>query len=58
MGRLFPRSDRSPSLQPVLMWDLKWGFRRTLATTGWQAGRSQRISSGFYTSHAWEWTRT
>jgi hypothetical protein len=40
------------------MWDLKWGFRSTLATTGWQAGRSQRISSGFYTSHAWEWTRT
>jgi magnesium-protoporphyrin O-methyltransferase len=39
------------------MWDLKWGFRSTLATTGWQAARSQRISSGFYTSHAWEWTR-
>jgi magnesium-protoporphyrin O-methyltransferase len=57
VGRLFPRSDRSPSLQPVLSWDLKWGFRTTLAANGWEFGRSQRISSGFYTSHAWEWTR-
>lgn len=57
VGRLFPRSDRSPSLQPVLTWDLKWGFGSTLAANGWALGRSHRISSGFYISHAWEWAR-
>jgi magnesium-protoporphyrin O-methyltransferase len=25
---------------------------------GWQGARMQRVASGFYTSQAWEWTRS
>ncbi len=55
VGRLFPRSDRSPALEPVSAVDLNLGLEAVLQGTAWQAGRSQRISSGFYTSQAWEW---
>jgi len=55
VGRLFPRSDRSPALEPVSAVDLNTGLEAALLGTAWQAGRSQRISSGFYTSQAWEW---
>jgi len=55
VGRLFPRSDRSPALEPVSALDLNQGLQAVLQGTAWQAGRSQRISSGFYTSQAWEW---
>jgi magnesium-protoporphyrin O-methyltransferase len=55
VGRLFPRSDRSPALAPVSAVDLNLGLETVLQGTTWQAGRSQRISSGFYTSQAWEW---
>jgi magnesium-protoporphyrin O-methyltransferase len=55
MGRFFPRSDRSPALTPVSQVRLRAALLERM--TGWKEGRSQRISSGFYTSQAWEWTR-
>ncbi len=55
MGRFFPRSDRSPALTPVSQARLRAALLQRLS--GWTEGRSQRISSGFYTSQAWEWTR-
>ncbi len=55
VGRLFPRSDRSPSLTPVSEPVLREGLQRGLAQSAWQEGRTQRIKSGFYTSQAWEW---
>lgn len=55
VGRLFPRSDRSPALEPVSAVDLNQGLEAVLQGTAWQAGRCQRISRGFYTSQAWEW---
>jgi magnesium-protoporphyrin O-methyltransferase len=55
VGRMFPRSDRSPALAPVSAVALNEGLQAVLQGTAWQAGRSQRISSGFYTSQAWEW---
>jgi magnesium-protoporphyrin O-methyltransferase len=55
VGRLFPRSDRSPSLTPVSEPILRDGLQRGLAQPGWCEGRTQRIKSGFYTSQAWEW---
>ena len=55
LGRLFPRGDRSPSLTPVAEPVLRQALLQTLSPHGWNEGRSQRISSGFYTSQAWEW---
>jgi len=58
IGRLFPRSDRSPSLEPVLQSDLLEGITALTDLEAWQAGRTQRISRGFYKSQAWEWVKT
>ncbi len=55
VGRLFPRSDRSPALTPVSEPVLRQGLIQGLGPQGWQEGRTQRIKSGFYTSQAWEW---
>ena len=56
-GKLFPRGDRSPAIEPVT----GGGIRKLLATDpamdGWQAARSERISSGFYISCAQEMVR-
>jgi magnesium-protoporphyrin O-methyltransferase len=57
VGRWFPRGDRAPAIEPVAERDL-W---RQLALCGafahWQAGRTERVASGFYTSQAMEWRR-
>jgi magnesium-protoporphyrin O-methyltransferase len=57
VGRLFPRSDRSPALTPVSQVALRKALQQGAATSTWVEGRCQRISSGFYTSQAWEWKR-
>jgi len=57
VGRLFPRSDRSPALSPVNGQALHRALREQSALAHWQAGRTQRIAQGFYTSQAWEWQR-
>jgi magnesium-protoporphyrin O-methyltransferase len=57
VGRFFPRSDRSPALTPVSQARLRGLLEQGLGGSGWREGRSQRVSSGFYTSQAWEWTR-
>ncbi|MBH5321968.1 magnesium protoporphyrin IX methyltransferase [Aurantiacibacter sediminis] len=51
VGKLFPRSDRSPAIVPVAEGELR---DRLSALKGWRLGRSQRVSSGFYTSQALE----
>jgi len=57
VGRLFPRSDRSPALTPVSQARLRALLMQHIGGAGWSEGRTQRVSSGFYTSQAWEWTR-
>ena len=57
IGRLFPRSDRSPSLEPQSESVLRQALIERLGPQGWQEGRSERVVSGFYTSQAWEWKR-
>ena len=52
-GKLFPRGDRSPSIVPVAPAHLQ--AQLLLAMPRWQAGRSERVASGFYTSQACEW---
>lgn len=52
VGKLFPRSDRSPAIQPVAE-----SLLRTLilaAVPAASIGRSERVASGFYKSHALE----
>jgi magnesium-protoporphyrin O-methyltransferase len=57
VGRLFPRADRAPAIEPVA----EHALRRMLATDDglalWAPERTQRIASGFYTSQAFELKR-
>lgn len=56
-GKLFPRRDRAPQIEPVT----EDGLRRRIAAeptlAGWRVGRTQRVASGFYTSQAMELVR-
>ena len=52
IGKLFPRADRAPAIEPV-----RERLLRTLIAgevPGARIGRGERIASGFYTSHALE----
>ncbi len=52
VGKLFPRGNRSPAIEPV-----RERLLRTLiaeAMPNARIGRSERVASGFYTSHALE----
>ncbi|MEO1602407.1 MAG: magnesium protoporphyrin IX methyltransferase [Pseudomonadota bacterium] len=53
-GKLFPRSDRSPAIQPIGERRLHGGVRSSEALDGWVAARSARVSRGFYISHGLE----
>ena len=57
VGRLFPRGDRAPWLNPMAADKLDTLMRSDAVLQHWKAGRTQRISSGFYKSQALEWTR-
>jgi magnesium-protoporphyrin O-methyltransferase len=57
VGRMFPRSDRSPALEPVAAARLHTALHTQLSSQAWFAARDRRIAHGFYTSHAWEWKR-
>lgn len=52
VGRLFPRAERAPSIQPVSAATMQRLLRRAPALAGWRPGRTVRIASGFYTSQA------
>lgn len=54
VGKVFPKSDRSPAIVPTAEGDLR---ERLGELQGWSIGRTQRISSGFYTSQALELVR-
>jgi len=54
VGKLFPRGDRSPAVVPVAQ---RWLHRRIDSEPqlqAWSRGRTERVSSGFYTSQALE----
>lgn len=53
VGKLLPRADRAPAIQPVAPARLG----RDLAALGLAVGRQRRISGGFYTSQAIEVVR-
>ena len=57
VGRLFPRGDRAPWLNPMAAVKLEQ-LRTTDPVLGaWRAGTTHRVSSGFYTSQALQWVR-
>lgn len=57
VGRLFPRGDRAPAIEPVPMGPLLRGIARDARLSDWSAQRTHRIESGFYTSQALELRR-
>lgn len=58
IGRLFPRGDRAPSIQPVSQSKLMAGIASEPVLAQWRNGRTLRIASGFYTSQAVELERS
>jgi magnesium-protoporphyrin O-methyltransferase len=58
IGRLFPRGDRAPMIQPVGASRLREAIAQAHALAGWRAGRTARVSSGFYISQGLELTRS
>ena len=57
IGRLFPRGDRAPFIQPLPEAGLRAAIEAHPALAAFRIGRSMRIASGFYTSQAMELVR-
>ena len=58
VGRLFPRRDRAPFIEPIAEQRLRRAINGERAFDPWCYGRSARVSSGFYTSQALELVRS
>ncbi|MBO6895145.1 MAG: magnesium protoporphyrin IX methyltransferase [Roseibium sp.] len=54
VGKAFPRGDRAPAIYPTHPERLVHQLVQHPHMTGWHAGRTHRISVGFYTSQAME----
>jgi magnesium-protoporphyrin O-methyltransferase len=54
VGRLFPRSDRAPSIQPIQVAAVQARLSKDPRFGSWSCERTQRIASGFYISQALE----
>lgn len=57
VGKLFPRGNRSPAIEPVSPQRLQGLIERDPTLKSWDTGRTLRIKSGFYTSQALELLR-
>ncbi len=57
VGRLFPRGDRAPAVEPVREAALRRRLAAEPALAAFQPGADARISTGFYISHALELRR-
>jgi magnesium-protoporphyrin O-methyltransferase len=58
VGQWFPRSNRSPAIEPVAEADLHRRLDAEPLLHGWRRARTQRVAQGFYTSQALELVRT
>jgi magnesium-protoporphyrin O-methyltransferase len=54
VGRLFPRSDRAPAIEPIAEALLRARLQSAPQLKDWRVGRTQLITSGFYKSQAME----
>jgi magnesium-protoporphyrin O-methyltransferase len=57
VGRLFPRRDRAPMIEPVVDATLRNCLAQQAELADWAPGRSQRIARGFYISQGMELAR-
>jgi magnesium-protoporphyrin O-methyltransferase len=57
-GRLFPRGDRAPAIEPVGEATLTRRIENAPAFATWQAARTRRVDTGFYKSQALEIVRS
>ena len=57
VGRLFPRGDRAPWLEPMAEERIARLMKAHGALDDWRCVRTQRVSSGFFKSQAMEWLR-
>jgi magnesium-protoporphyrin O-methyltransferase len=57
VGRLFPRGDRAPAIEPLVATRLHQLLTNDPALRDWRVNNTQRISSGFYKSQALELIR-
>jgi magnesium-protoporphyrin O-methyltransferase len=57
VGKLFPRKDRAPFIAPVAYEKITGLIRKTPGLADFAIGRTEKISSGFYTSQALELKR-
>jgi magnesium-protoporphyrin O-methyltransferase len=57
VGRAFPRQNRAPAIEPVAETYLKRLIADHPDLEDWSIGRSRRVASSFYKSHALELTR-
>jgi magnesium-protoporphyrin O-methyltransferase len=58
VGRLFPRGNRAPWIEPVAESSLRGMLAADAGLGAWQVARTQRVASGFYTSQALELRRS
>jgi magnesium-protoporphyrin O-methyltransferase len=54
IGRLFPRSDRAPAIEPVRERTLVRRIEADRALAAWHTHRTHRVARGFYISQALE----
>jgi magnesium-protoporphyrin O-methyltransferase len=57
VGKLFPRGDRAPAIEPVGEGTLNRRLAASLGNNGWKRMRTRRVESGFYKSQALEMVR-
>ena len=57
VGRLFPRSDRAPAIEPLAEARLRRLVAAEPRLADFALGRHRRVQRGFYTSQAYEWVR-
>jgi magnesium-protoporphyrin O-methyltransferase len=57
IGRLFPRGDRAPAIEPISRGNLECCLGSEPDLAAWRMGRARRIVNGFYLSQAMELKR-
>ena len=57
VGKLFPRGDRAPAIEPVAPARLERAIARDPRLAAWRVASSERVTSGFYMSQALELVR-
>ena len=58
IGRMFPRKDRAPAIEPIAPAQLEQLMTSFSHLSGWSIHESKRISRNFYISHALELKRS